>query len=83
MAPIVMEFSVSPFSISITWTSSGAVVDSYEVLWDRATPDDCPNEHTGSATISGTLPVAMTSRACLVIVLTRLESMQPMLQALQ
>ena len=56
MAPIVMEFSTSPFSISITWTSSGAVVDSYEVLWDRATPDDCPDEHTGSATVSGTPP---------------------------
>ena len=56
MAPIVMEFSASPFSISITWTSSGAMVDSYEVLWDRATPDDCPDEHTGSATVSGTAP---------------------------
>ena len=56
MAPIVMEFSASPFSISITWTSSGAMVDSYEVLWDRATPDDCPDEHTGSATVSGTPP---------------------------
>ena len=49
MAPVVMEFSSSPFSISITWTSSGAVVDSYEVVWERYTLDDCPDEHTGSA----------------------------------
>ena len=56
MAPIVMEFSASPFSISVSWTSSGAVVDSYEVLWDKATPDDCPDVHTGSATVSGTPP---------------------------
>ena len=51
-----MEFSASPFSISVSWSISGAMVDSYEVLWDRATPDDCPDEHTGSATVSGTPP---------------------------
>ena len=55
-APTVISTSVGAFSISVSWSSSGAMVDSYEVLWDRATPDDCPNEHTGSATVSGTAP---------------------------
>ena len=52
----MISTSVGAFSISVSWSSSGAVVDSYEVLWNRDTPDDCPDVHTGSATVSGTAP---------------------------
>ena len=52
-APTVSESSVGPFSISISWTSSGPVVERYEVEWQRDTSGVCPDEHTDSATVSG------------------------------
>ena len=52
-APTVIDSSVGAFSISISWTSSGPVVERYEVEWQRDTSGECPDEHTDSATVSG------------------------------
>ncbi|CAI8037919.1 Receptor-type tyrosine-protein phosphatase F, partial [Geodia barretti] len=52
-APTVIDSSVGPFSISISWTSSGPVVERYEVEWQRDSSGVCPDEHMGSATVSG------------------------------
>ena len=32
------------FQSSMYWTSAGSVVDSYEVMWQRDTSGDCPDE---------------------------------------
>ena len=40
-------------TISITWTSAGLVVNSYEVMWERNTSGECPDVGEGSATITG------------------------------
>ena len=39
------------FSVALKWTSSGSVVDSYEVMWQRDTSGECPDEDEGSTTI--------------------------------
>ena len=31
-------------SISLSWTSAGSEVDSYEVMWQRDTSGECPDE---------------------------------------
>ena len=40
-------------TISLSWTTSGSVVDSYEVIWERDTSRMCPDVDEGSATITG------------------------------
>ena len=40
------------FTISLFWTSSGSVVDSYEVMWQRDTSGECPDEDEGNITIT-------------------------------
>ena len=40
-------------TMSITWTSAGSVVDSYEVTWKRNTSKECPNINGGNATTTG------------------------------
>ena len=40
-------------TISLSWTSAGSVVDSYEVMWERDTSGECPDEDEGSTTITG------------------------------
>ena len=52
-APVVMEESVSAFSAAISWTSSGPVVDRYEVYWERDTLGECPNENQGNTVTDG------------------------------
>ena len=39
-------------TISLSWTSAGSVVDSYEVTWERDTSGECPDEDESSATIT-------------------------------
>ena len=39
-------------TISLSWTSADSVVDSYEVMWERDTSVECPDEDEGSATIT-------------------------------
>ena len=52
--PSVSVDSLTDTSISLSWTvSSGSVVDSYEVMWERDTSGECPDEDEGSITITG------------------------------
>ena len=44
--------SMSATTISLSWTSAGSVVDSYEVMWERDTSRECPDEDEGRATIT-------------------------------
>ena len=41
------------FTVSLSWTSAGSVVDSYEVMWQRDTSGDCPDEDEGSVSVAG------------------------------
>ena len=50
--PVVTVNSMAATSISLSWTSAGSVVDSYEVMWERDTSGECPDEDEGSATIA-------------------------------
>ena len=43
----------SPTTISLSWTSAGSEVDSYEVTWERDTSGECPDVDEGNATVSG------------------------------
>ena len=52
-APVVTVGSTTPTTISLTWTSAGSQVDSYEVMWERDTSGECPDLDDDSATISG------------------------------
>ena len=40
------------FTAALSWTSAGSVVDSYEVMWQRDTSGECPDEDEGSTTIT-------------------------------
>ena len=51
-APVVTVDSTAATTISLSWTSAGSVVDSYEVMWERDTSGECPDEDEGSATIT-------------------------------
>ena len=51
-APILSVNSTTATTISLSWTSAGSVVDSYEVIWQRDTSGDCPNENNGSMFIA-------------------------------
>ena len=51
-APEVTVSSTTATTISLSWTSAGSVVDSYEVMWERNTSGECPNENNGSTTIT-------------------------------
>ena len=51
--PQVTSQSEGQFSVSIFWSSSGPVVTSYEVEWQRNTSGDCSDEHSDSSTVSG------------------------------
>ena len=45
--------STTATTISLSWSvPSGSVVDSYEVMWERDTSGECPDEDEGSATIT-------------------------------
>ena len=45
--------STTATTISLSWSvPSGSVVDSYEVMWERDTSGECPDEDEDSATIT-------------------------------
>ena len=51
--PSVTLSSTKANNISLSWSvPSGSVVDSYEVVWERNTSGECPDEDEGSATIT-------------------------------
>ena len=51
--PSVTVSSTTATTISLSWSvPSGSVVDSYEVVWERDTSGECPDEDEGSATIT-------------------------------
>ena len=51
--PSAIVSSTTATSISLAWSvPSGSVVDSYEVVWERDTSGECPDEDEGSATIT-------------------------------
>ena len=53
--------STSPTTISLSWTRAGSVVDSYEVMWQRDTSGDCPDEDEGNMTLTdGSLGFTIT-----------------------
>ena len=39
-------------TISLSWTSAGSVVDSYEVMWQRDTSGDCPDVNEDSMSVT-------------------------------
>ena len=45
--------STTATTISLSWTSTGSVVDSYEVIWERDTSGECPDEDTDSVFLNG------------------------------
>ena len=51
-APEVTVNSTTATTVSLSWTSAGSVVDSYEVMWERNTSGECPDENNGSTTIT-------------------------------
>ena len=51
-APIVSVESTTATTISLSWTSAGSMVESYEVMWQRDTSGDCPDEDVGSTTLT-------------------------------
>ena len=51
-APIASVESTTATTISLSWTSAGSVVDSYEVMWQRDTSGVCPDENVGSTTLT-------------------------------
>ena len=51
--PSVTVSSTTATTISLSWSvPSGSVVYSYEVVWERATSGECPDEDEGNATIT-------------------------------
>ena len=51
----VTASSITPTTISLSWTSAGSEVDSYEVMWERDTSGKCPDVDEGNATVSGNI----------------------------
>ena len=51
--PTVTANSTTSTTISLSWTSAGSEVDSYEVTWERDTSGECPDVDEGNATVSG------------------------------
>jgi len=49
--PVVTVGSTAATTISLSWTSAGSVVDRYEVMWERDSSGECPDENEGSASI--------------------------------
>ena len=50
--PLASVDSTTATTISLSWTSAGSEVDSYEVMWERDTSGECPDEDEGSTTIT-------------------------------
>ena len=50
--PSVTVSSTTATTISLSWSVPSGVVNSYEVVWERDTSGECPDEDEGSATIT-------------------------------
>ena len=50
--PTVSVSVTTATSISLSWTSAGSEVDSYEVMWQRDTSEECPDEDEGSISLT-------------------------------
>ena len=50
--PTLSVGDTTPTTISLSWTTNGSVVDSYEVIWKRDISGECPDVDEGSATIT-------------------------------
>ena len=52
--PALVVGNTTATSISLSWSvPSGSEVDSYEVMWQRDTSGECPDEDMDSVTVSG------------------------------
>ena len=51
-APVLSVQSTTATTISLSWTSAGSMVDSYEVKWQRNTSGDCSDQDVGSTTLT-------------------------------
>ena len=49
----VMVDSITPTTISLSWTAANGTVDSYEVMWERDTSGQCPDVDEDSTNITG------------------------------
>ena len=52
VAPVLSDGTTEATSISLSWTSAGSVVDSYEVMWQRDTSGGCPDEDEDSISLT-------------------------------
>ena len=52
VVPLLTVDSTTSTSISLSWTSAGSVVDSYDVMWQRDTSGECFDEDEGNTTIT-------------------------------
>ena len=50
--PIITAGTTTTTSISLSWTSAGSEVDSYEVMWQRDTSEECPDGDEGSISLT-------------------------------
>ena len=50
--PHVTVDTTTATSISLSWTSAGSEVDSYEVMWQRDTSGECPDEDEDSISLT-------------------------------
>ena len=50
--PSVTVGTTTATSISLSWTSAGSEVDSYEMMWQRDTSGECPDEDEDSISLT-------------------------------
>ena len=50
--PVIDFDSIKATTVSLSWAGAGSVVDSYEVMWERDTSRECPDEDKNSTTIT-------------------------------
>ena len=50
--PVVTVDTSTATTLSISWTSGGSQVKSYEVMWERDTSGECPDVNKRSNTIT-------------------------------
>ena len=50
--PVVSITATTATSITVSWTSAGPDIGRYEVMWERDTSGECPDEDRGSVAIT-------------------------------
>ena len=50
--PTVTVGTITGTSISLSWTSAGSDVSNYEVMWQRDTSGECPDEDEDSISLT-------------------------------